>query len=113
MLGILAGVIVGIADGLVVWIYNDRLDQGRRDARMKGAEMSKGSGNMDVYEKDGNVEERDGAIDVAKQDHLADKRADKRGGKEEEVENAKGKDGSYEGKKLYRLRRRAVRGVNE
>jgi hypothetical protein len=47
ILAILAGVIVGVADGVVVWVYVDRLDRGRREARERGVEMSKGSGRLD------------------------------------------------------------------
>ena len=34
---------VGVADGVLVWIFAGRLEKGRKEARERGVEMSKGS----------------------------------------------------------------------
>jgi hypothetical protein len=40
---VLAGCVVGVADGVLVWIFAGRLEKGRKEARERGAEMAKGS----------------------------------------------------------------------
>jgi hypothetical protein len=43
LLGVLAGCVVGVADGVLVWIFAGRLEKSRKEARERGAEMAKGS----------------------------------------------------------------------
>ncbi|GFZ48669.1 hypothetical protein JCM24511_06418 [Saitozyma sp. JCM 24511] len=43
LLGVLAGCVVGVADGVLVWIFAGRLEKSRKEARERGAELAKGS----------------------------------------------------------------------
>lgn len=65
ILAVLAGVVVGIAEGVLVWIFGDRLKKGREASRKTAREMAKGSGAIS-----------DGEITDAK---VADSAADSQG----------------------------------
>lgn len=44
LLGIVAGGVVGVADGVLVWIFQNRVKQGREEGRRTAIKLSKGSG---------------------------------------------------------------------
>lgn len=50
ILAVLAGVVVGIAEGILVWIFGDRLKKGREASRKAAREMARGSGAIGVLE---------------------------------------------------------------
>ena len=46
LLGIAAGIVAGIADAGLIWIYSTRLDKDRQRAANMGARLAKGSGAL-------------------------------------------------------------------
>ena len=68
ILAILAAAAVGLADGVIVWVYVDRLDRGRREAGRRAAEMGRGSGKVEEAregEDEGNEMEVEERVEVA------------------------------------------------
>ncbi|KAK8853160.1 hypothetical protein IAR55_003861 [Kwoniella newhampshirensis] len=63
LLAILTGVVVGIADGVLVWIFTGRVKESRKEREKRGREMMRGSGAVD--ERENNDEK---VIDGAEQD---------------------------------------------
>lgn len=55
VLAILAGVVVGLADGVLVWIVSSRSDKERKARRLRGIEASKGTAGLGPLE----IEDRD------------------------------------------------------
>ncbi|ORY33492.1 hypothetical protein BCR39DRAFT_520390 [Naematelia encephala] len=55
VLAILAGVVVGIADGVLVWIVSDRANKARQEMDHLRLEASKGSGAVEEQERDEKV----------------------------------------------------------
>lgn len=51
LLAILVGVVVGIADGVLVWIFSDRVRKGREEGKKLTREMLKGSAALGALEK--------------------------------------------------------------
>ncbi len=88
----MAGVIVGIADGVVVWVYMERLEKGRREARRRAAKLGKGSRKVEV--------EGEGDDGVGNEEQLF---------KEKEVGNDRMEKNISPEKREIRLRRRALR----
>ncbi|KAK4687931.1 hypothetical protein P7C73_g2198, partial [Tremellales sp. Uapishka_1] len=61
ILAVLTGLVVGIAEGVLYWIWRGRLEQGRAEARLTLIEQSKGSGAVEEY-AEGTEAEGMGAI---------------------------------------------------
>ncbi|WWD03529.1 hypothetical protein V865_001582 [Kwoniella europaea PYCC6329] len=64
LLGILTGIIVGVADMVLVYLYTRKLDEGRRESKKVGLKMLRGSGK--IGEKDEG--EKDSSGDGEKED---------------------------------------------
>ncbi|WWC94763.1 hypothetical protein V866_001612 [Kwoniella sp. B9012] len=64
LLGILTGIIVGVADMVLVYLYTRKLDEGRRESKKVGLKMLRGSGK--IGEK--NEGEKDSSVDGEKED---------------------------------------------
>lgn len=67
ILAVLAGVVVGIAEGVLVWIFGDRLKKGREASRKTAREMAKGSGAINDREIE-DTQVADGASDGQNKD---------------------------------------------
>ncbi|OCF77191.1 hypothetical protein I204_01176 [Kwoniella mangroviensis CBS 8886] len=63
-LGILTGIIVGVADMVLVYLYTRKLDEGRRESKKVGLKMLRGSGK--IGEKDEGA--KDSGVDGEKED---------------------------------------------
>jgi hypothetical protein len=55
LLGVLAGVMVGIADGVLVWIFGQRVKESREEGRKLAIKLAKGSGVEGSSDGDVNV----------------------------------------------------------
>ncbi|WVW86098.1 hypothetical protein I302_108137 [Kwoniella bestiolae CBS 10118] len=65
LLGVLTGIIVGVADVVLIYLYSRKLDEGRRESRRVGMKMLRGSGRIGEKEKvEERVEEDTGEGDV-------------------------------------------------
>jgi hypothetical protein len=54
----LAGVVVGIADGVLVWIFGQRVKEGREEGRKLAIKLAKGSGADEVSDSTLDIEGR-------------------------------------------------------
>jgi hypothetical protein len=64
LLGIIGGVVVGIADSVLVWIFKVRLKKDRRDTARRRVRMNKGSAGIPGSAKVLSLEGEEGEVEL-------------------------------------------------
>ncbi|WWD19577.1 hypothetical protein CI109_104038 [Kwoniella shandongensis] len=75
LLAVLAGVIVGIADGVLVWIFTGRVKEKRKEREQRGRDMMRGSGAfLDDEDHEEDDEEKNGVGDGVSSEIVLEKK---------------------------------------